>query len=268
MEITLIIGYDSNRGEPRGKTTNPVAGSCVDCLRGVKVCPTGIDIRNGLQMKCNGCAACIDACDDIMVKLNRPTGLVRYDSSRGLAGEKRRIFRPRLLAYGLLGLLGLIALGVTAFSRAKPMNADVSRMRGPSFYVDPSVVRNHFQLRLFNKRNEPGALEAAAHPATGRVHLRWQSGEMAGKSPVVLTASETWGESMLAKLVTSERAAVRVPVLERLLKYYLIAVLCIVTEAFFLVEPAAWFGGSLAGDDFGVRCFVPLRPWCFAANGR
>lgn len=152
---TLIIGYDSNRGEPRGKSTNPDAGSCVDCLRCVKVCPTGIDIRDGLQMECIGCAACIDACDDIMVKLKRPTGLVRYDSSRGLAGKKRRIFRPRLLAYGLLGLLGLIALGVTAFSRAKPMNADVSRMRGPSFYVDPTVVRNHFQLRLFNKRNQP-----------------------------------------------------------------------------------------------------------------
>ncbi len=152
---TLIIGYDEKRGEPRGKATDPSAGSCVDCLRCVKVCPTGIDIRDGLQMECIGCAACIDACDDIMVKLKRPTGLVRYDSSRGLAGKKRRIFRPRLLAYGLLGLIGLTALGTTAFFRAKPMNADVSRMRGPSFYVDPTVVRNHFQLRLFNKRNQP-----------------------------------------------------------------------------------------------------------------
>jgi cytochrome c oxidase accessory protein FixG len=154
-EDTMIIGYDSKRGEPRGKVTDPTAGACVDCLRCVNVCPTGIDIRNGLQMECIGCAACIDACDDIMVKLKRPTGLVRYDSTRGLAGQKRRIFRPRLLAYGALGLLGLAALGATAFFRAKPMNADVTRMRGPSFYVDPTVVRNHFQLRLFNKRNQP-----------------------------------------------------------------------------------------------------------------
>ncbi len=154
-EDTMIIGYDVKRGEPRGKATDPTAGSCIDCNRCVTVCPTGIDIRNGLQMECIGCAACIDACDDIMRKVNRPAGLVRYDSTRGLAGEKRRIFSPRLLAYGLLGLLGLAALGITAFFRAKPMNADLTRMRGPSFYVDPAVVRNHYQLRLFNKRNQP-----------------------------------------------------------------------------------------------------------------
>lgn len=150
----MIIGYDQKRGEPRGKATDPSAGDCIDCHRCVSVCPTGIDIRNGLQMECIGCSACIDACDDIMVKLKRPKGLVRYDSTRGLLGEKRRIFRPRLLAYGLLGLLGLVALGVTAFYRAKPMNADVSRARGPSFYDEGPVLRNHFQLRLFNKRNQ------------------------------------------------------------------------------------------------------------------
>jgi cytochrome c oxidase accessory protein FixG len=152
---TMIIGYDEKRGEPRGKASDPAAGACIDCNRCVTVCPTGIDIRDGLQLECIGCAACIDACDDIMLKLKRPSGLVRYDSSRGLAGEKRRIFRPRLLAYGFLGLLGIIALGFTALNRAKPMNANLTRMRGPSFYQDPTLVRNHFQLRLFNKRNQP-----------------------------------------------------------------------------------------------------------------
>jgi cytochrome c oxidase accessory protein FixG len=151
----MIIGYDEKRGEPRGKASDPAAGACIDCNRCVTVCPTGIDIRDGLQLECIGCAACIDACDDIMLKLKRPSGLVRYDSSRGLAGEKRRIFRPRLLAYGFLGLLGIIALGFTALNRAKPMNANLTRMRGPSFYQDPTLVRNHFQLRLFNKRNQP-----------------------------------------------------------------------------------------------------------------
>jgi cytochrome c oxidase accessory protein FixG len=154
-EDTMVIGYDAKRGEPRGKVTDPLAGSCIDCNRCVNVCPTGIDIRNGLQLECIGCAACIDACDDIMRKVGRPIGLVRYDSTRGLAGEQRRILRPRLLAYGALGLLGLTALGITAFFRAKPINADLTRMRGPSFYVDPAVVRNHYQVRLFNKRNQP-----------------------------------------------------------------------------------------------------------------
>ena len=167
-EDTMIIGYDSKRGEPRGKATDPNAGACIDCNLCVTVCPTGIDIRNGLQLECIGCAACIDACDDIMRKVKRPTGLVRYDSTRGLAGKKRRIFRPRLLAYGFLGLLGLTALGVTAFFRAKPMNADITRMRGPSFYVDPAVIRNHYQLRLFNKRNQPMKFTVSLeNPPTG-----------------------------------------------------------------------------------------------------
>jgi len=154
-EDTMIIGYDKGRGEPRGKAADPTAGACVDCNRCVSVCPTGIDIRNGLQLECIGCAACIDACDDIMLKLKRPPGLVRYDSSRGLAGQRRRIFRPRLLAYGLFGALGLFALAATTWFRARPMNADLTRMRGPSFYVDPEIIRNHYQLRLVNKRNQP-----------------------------------------------------------------------------------------------------------------
>jgi cytochrome c oxidase accessory protein FixG len=152
---TMIIGYDVKRGEPRGKTTNLDAGDCVSCNRCVSVCPTGIDIRDGLQMECIGCAACIDACDDIMTKVHRPKGLIRYDSMRGLAGGKRRVLRPRLYAYLALGLLGTTVLGVTAFYRAKPMHAEMSRLRGPSFYVDPTLVRNIFQIRLLNKRNQP-----------------------------------------------------------------------------------------------------------------
>ena len=152
---TVVIGYDAKRGEPRGKATDPNAGACVDCTRCVQVCPTGIDIRNGLQMECIGCAACIDACDDIMLKLKRPTGLVRYDSTRGLAGEKRRILSPRILVYALLGAIGMTVLGTVAFFKAKPILAEISRMRGPSFYADPSTIRNHYQLRLVNKRNQP-----------------------------------------------------------------------------------------------------------------
>jgi cytochrome c oxidase accessory protein FixG len=152
---TIVIGYDAGRGEPRGKATDPSAGSCVNCTRCVQVCPTGIDIRNGLQMECIGCAACIDACDDIMRKLHRPTGLVRYDSTRGLAGQKRRFIRPRILVYTLLGVIGLGVLGTVAFHRVKPALAEISRMRGPSFYTDAATIRNHYQLRLASKRNQP-----------------------------------------------------------------------------------------------------------------
>ncbi|MFM2197584.1 MAG: cytochrome c oxidase accessory protein CcoG [Verrucomicrobiota bacterium] len=164
-EETVVIGYDEKRGEPRGKASDPNAGDCIDCHRCVQVCPTGIDIRNGLQMECIGCAACIDACNDIMRKLNRPTGLVRYDSTTGLAGKKRRILRPRVWLYAGLGMIGFLALGFTAYHKAKPVFAEVSRMRGAPFYVDPKVVRNHYQLRLLNKRNQPVTFEVSLEDA-------------------------------------------------------------------------------------------------------
>ena len=151
---TVIIGYDEKRGEPRG-APGKVAGDCIDCRRCVNVCPTGIDIRNGLQLECIGCAACIDACDDIMTKIHKPKGLVRYDSLNGLTGKKRRIFRPRVAAYTALGLLGLIAFVIAGWKNAKPFTADFSRMRGQPFYTDTASVRNHFQVRFHNKRNQP-----------------------------------------------------------------------------------------------------------------
>jgi len=151
---TVVIGYDAARGEPRGKAGDPSNGDCIDCFRCVQVCPTGIDIRNGLQLECIGCAACIDACDDIMRKLKRPAGLVRYDSTKGLQGLKRRILRPRLWLYSVLGLLGLTVLGTTAFFKARPVHAEVTRMRGAPYFHDATVVRNHYQTRLINKRNQ------------------------------------------------------------------------------------------------------------------
>jgi cytochrome c oxidase accessory protein FixG len=164
-EDSLIIGYDAARGEPRGKATLTGIGACVDCRRCVQVCPTGIDIRNGLQMECVGCAACIDACDDIMDKLRRPRGLIRYDSANGLAGKPKRILRPSIYAYAALGFAGVLALGVTTFFRAKPITTEVSRVRGASFFDDSTSVRNLFQLRLVNKRNQPATFHISLEGA-------------------------------------------------------------------------------------------------------
>lgn len=150
---TIIIGYDEMRGEPRGPK-GKTSGSCIDCRRCVNVCPTGIDIRNGLQLECIGCAACIDACDTIMDKIERPRGLIRYDSLNGLTQKKRRIMRPRIYAYMALALLGMGVLGVIASKRARPYSAEFTRMRGAPYYVDGSMVRNHFTYRVLNKRNQ------------------------------------------------------------------------------------------------------------------
>ncbi|MCH7228930.1 cytochrome c oxidase accessory protein CcoG [Haloferula sp. A504] len=158
---TVVIGYDEVRGEPRGPK-DKVEGDCIDCKRCVNVCPTGIDIRDGLQLECIGCTACIDACDEIMIKVGRPTGLVRYDSMNGLSGKKRRFLRPRIFAYTALSLLGLTAFGFTASKKARPYTATFKKMAmgGLPFQADASSVRNFYQLRFLNKRNQPATFTA------------------------------------------------------------------------------------------------------------
>lgn len=149
---TMTIGYDAVRGEPRGKLGTPDAGACISCNRCVQVCPTGIDIRHGLQLECIGCAACIDACDEVMVKVQRPTGLIRYDSLVAFRGGRTRWIRPRTVVYGILLVIGIAVAGF-AFSTVKPANFMVVRMSGAAYFVDRNDVRNQFMVRLLNKRN-------------------------------------------------------------------------------------------------------------------
>ncbi len=149
---TLVIGYDDKRGEPRGKAKTTDRGACVDCNRCVVVCPTGIDIRNGLQIDCIGCARCIDACDDVMLKLHQAPGLIRYDSQRGLQGQASRWLRPRVYLYAGLGALGLLVMGA-ALSRSRPFEANLLRLRdAPPFVIEGDRVRNAFEIHVVNKR--------------------------------------------------------------------------------------------------------------------
>ena len=152
---TIVIGYDEKRGEPRahgkGRERAEGAGDCVDCNRCVVVCPTGIDIRNGLQLDCIGCARCIDACDEVMEKLQRPRGLVRYDSYQGLHHEPGRFLRPRLYLYAVLGLMGLAASTV-AYGRRTPFEANLLRLNGAPYVVDGNTVRNAYSIHLVNKQ--------------------------------------------------------------------------------------------------------------------
>ena len=138
---TLIIGYDSQRGEPRASRPRGASaaslglGDCIDCTMCVQVCPTGIDIRNGLQSNCIGCAACIDACDDVMDKMGTPRGLVRYSTQNAMENcwtpkqQRERLLRPRILIYG--ALLAVVAVWfVTGLSMRNPLTFDVIRDRG------------------------------------------------------------------------------------------------------------------------------------------
>ena len=150
---SIVIGYDGQRGEPRGKLNTPGAGDCIDCRRCVQVCPTGIDIRQGLQMECIACSSCIDACDEIMAKIDRPTGLVRYDSVKGLAGDERRFIRPRIILYTLLLVIGTVVMAVS-ISTFRPVTVSLLRMTGAPYYLEDGSIRNQFLMRIINKRNK------------------------------------------------------------------------------------------------------------------
>lgn len=155
-ENSLVIGYDTTRGEPRGKLGTPDAGDCVACNRCVQVCPTGIDIRHGLQIECIGCAACIDACDEVMTRIDKPPGLVRYDSQSGFERRPTRWLRPRTAVYAVLLLIGA-AVATWAVSTVRPANFLVTHMTGAPYIIDGRMVRNQFLVRLVNKRDRPTA---------------------------------------------------------------------------------------------------------------
>ena len=164
---SIIIGYDVDRGEPRGSAKKEGIGDCVNCTRCVQVCPTGIDIRQGLQIECIGCANCIDACDTIMAKLNRPKGLIRYDSQNGLANKKRRIVRPRIFIYAALMIVGAGAFTLSAM-QLRSANMNVVRMTGSPYFLTDVGVRNQYMVRVINKTNETKTylIESAADGQT------------------------------------------------------------------------------------------------------
>jgi cytochrome c oxidase accessory protein FixG len=159
---TLIISYDEKRGEPRGsRPRGAVAaerglGDCVNCTLCVQVCPTGIDIRNGLQYECIGCAACIDVCDTVMDKMGSPRGLIRYATQNGMdAGWSRarmwqRIARPRVLIYSTVLLLVVIAFVGSLYLRT-PFKVDIVRDRGSlARIVDDGYIENVYRVQIMN----------------------------------------------------------------------------------------------------------------------
>ena len=151
---SLIVAYDYNRGEPRKKgkhTASDSAGHCVDCNQCVVVCPTGIDIRNGLQMECINCTQCIDACDAVMDKVGSPRGLIRYTSQDALAKKPIRMLRARTVIYPLLLVIVTSALGY-AISTKYGFDARLIRGKGLPFTTqERGVISNSFNLRLVNR---------------------------------------------------------------------------------------------------------------------
>jgi cytochrome c oxidase accessory protein FixG len=154
---SLIVGYDETRGEPRErwrKGEERTAGDCIDCKLCVSTCPTGIDIRQGLQMECVACTQCIDACDEVMDRIGLPRGLVRYTSQAELETGTRRFMRPRLVVYS--AILALM-FGTFALSLTGKESADVTLLRGlgAPFQILPSgEVSNQIRIKIANRAEE------------------------------------------------------------------------------------------------------------------
>ncbi len=155
---TLVITYDEQRGEPRKRGAkrsegSETAGDCIDCGLCVQVCPTGIDIRNGLQYECIACAACIDVCNSVMTQVNRPSNLIQYTTESSMEGQKTKILRPRIVIYAVL--LGLLFAGfVTALAMRSSVQFDVLRDRNALYQVvGNDQIVNRYTLKVMNKGN-------------------------------------------------------------------------------------------------------------------
>lgn len=184
---TLTISYDTTRGEHRGPRKRDVQpaevglGDCIDCQLCVQVCPTGIDIRDGLQMECIGCAACIDACDSIMDKMGYARGLVSYTSEHQLRGGKTHLLRPRLIGYSAV-LLVMIAALVVALIERPMVSLDVTKDRGMFRENSQGLIENIYSLKVINKTQQRQDYRLELVDAEGF--------QLQGKTQVSLAAGE------------------------------------------------------------------------------
>jgi cytochrome c oxidase accessory protein FixG len=195
---SIVVHYDYVRGEPRGKISkntvgssaglvpNPQKGDCVDCKLCVQVCPTGIDIRNGTQLECVNCTACIDACDSIMEKVNRPKGLIRYDSETGIQASKdpsykRKIFTTRVWAYTGV-LVALIALQAFLFATRSEVETIILRTTGQLYQKIDGGYNNLYNFEVINKTAQDiTGIEFKIKNPGGKIKFVGEAGTMAPK---------------------------------------------------------------------------------------
>jgi len=151
---SIVVAYDYVRGEPRGKIKKEdpkKLGDCIDCAACVRVCPTGIDIRNGTQLECVNCTACIDACDEIMIKVDRPTGLIRYASENNIAKNEKLKVTTRTVAYSVVLLL-LFGVLVTLLATRKDIQTTIMRAQGMLYQDQPdNRISNLYNIKMINK---------------------------------------------------------------------------------------------------------------------
>ncbi len=194
-EDSMIVSYDPNRGEPRAKRSKkkiamevagdiPAQGDCIDCYACVRTCPTGIDIRDGLQMECIACTQCIDACDVIMDNIGKPRGLIRYTSEYELAGKPTHTVRPRTIIYTTL-IVGIVIALTTLIATRNSFDINVGRSAGEPFTVLPDGrINNRLRFRVRNQLNDPTSFNIEVIQPQG-AQL-----QIIGASPVTLEPGE------------------------------------------------------------------------------
>ncbi|MFP6849476.1 MAG: cytochrome c oxidase accessory protein CcoG [Pseudomonas sp.] len=172
---TLIVSYDPRRGEARGPRKRDAdykaegLGDCIDCKMCVHVCPTGIDIRDGLQIECIGCAACIDACDSIMDKMNYPKGLISYTTEHNLSGQKTHLVRPRLIGYAI-ALVAMFCVFAWAVADRSLVELDVLKDRVLYRENEEGRIENVYTLKIMNKAQHAVTYEIEADGLDGLVY--------------------------------------------------------------------------------------------------
>lgn len=171
---SMIVAYDYKRGEPRGKVKDKETqhlGDCIDCLQCVKVCPTGIDIRNGTQLECVNCTACIDACDNIMDKIGRPRGLIRYASENGIENREHLKYTTRMKLYTALLLVLVVILSTLLITR-KDVDATIMRTPGMLFQErGTDSISNLYNIKVVNKTMKDIPLTVRLERGDGKVEI-------------------------------------------------------------------------------------------------
>ena len=222
---SLIVGYDRKRGEPRGKkrraaggdvslkvvqskvVESEALGDCIDCTLCVQTCPTGIDIRDGLQMECVNCTQCIDACDAVMDKIGRPRGLIRYASQRTLEGEGRHWLRPRIIVYpAIIGAL-VTVMAVLIATRATALVTVVRGPGAPFTVLESGMVANPIKLKIHDRTPEGSTYSVALEGVEG--------GHIEGDRAIALEPGQMFTEPMTLVVPAAAFHTNRLPVTVR-----------------------------------------------------
>jgi cytochrome c oxidase accessory protein FixG len=229
---SLIVGYDRKRGEPRGKKRRTAAatadvslkviheqpaheqatedqplGDCIDCTMCVQTCPTGIDIRDGLQMECVNCTQCIDACDAIMDKIGRPRGLIRYASQRNLDGQGRHWFRPRLVLYPTIITILISIMTVLLITRESALVTIIRGPGSPFTVLQDGMVANPIKLKIHDRSESGSIYQLSVEGVDG--------GRIDGPQSIALQPGEMFTEPLALVVPPEAFATRRLPVIVR-----------------------------------------------------